>query len=232
VPWGWTLQRATTHQPTLERTRTADGAAAIRLSFVADPGHAAWQGLGIAQGVPFPDGPLRVWVNPPAGSGGDVASLSSAYGVEFHDGQKRLWVLFGPETAGEGYLEANHYYLRRSLPAGTWSEQSVDLAAIYARLDWPLPPLKRTIRGNVELLTRGTSLTLFVAARNRPEAETLRGEFGPARFEVSPDASRQRIRERIARPREYALALSQIEADRRNLERARALLGAAQSPPD
>jgi hypothetical protein len=141
-------------------------------------------------------------------------------------------VLFGPAQPGEGYLEANHYCIRRSLPAGTWSEQSVDLAQVYARLDWPLPPLKRTIRGNVELLTRGTSLTLFVAARNRSSAEALRGEFGPARFEASADASRRRIRERIAKPREYAVALSQIEAERRNLERARSLLERAQSPPD
>jgi hypothetical protein len=122
--------------------------------------------------------------------------------------------------------------VRRSLPAGTWSEQSVDLAALYARLGWPLPPLKRTTRGNVELLTRGTSLTLFVAVRNRPGGETPHAEFGRARFEESAEAPGNRIRERIAKQREYALALAQIEAERRNHERARALLGKAQPPSD
>ena len=231
VPWGWTLQRTTPHEPSLERTRTADGAPAIRLGFQAEAGRAGWEGVGIAQGVPFPDGPLRIWANPPD-PGDDGAGLTAAYGVEFHDGQKRLWVLFGPAPPGEGYLEPNHYYIRRPLPPGTWSEQSVDLGSIYARLGWPLPPIKRTIRGNVELLTRGTSVTLFVAARNRPRAQRLSGEFGPVHIEPGPHAPWDRIRHRVERPREYELALSRLEADRRNFDRARALLEKAQLPPD
>ena len=91
----------TPHEPSLERTLTADGAPAIRLGFQAEAGRAGWEGVGIAQGVPFPDGPLRIWANPPD-PGDDEAGLTAAYGVEFHDGQKRLWVLFGPAPPGEG----------------------------------------------------------------------------------------------------------------------------------
>ncbi len=228
VPWGWTLQRATPREPLLERARTADGAPAIRLGFQADAGHAAWQGVGIAQGLPFPDGPLWLWVKPP---GSDEAGPGTAYGIEFHDGERRLWVLFGPGPPGEGYLEPKHYSIQRSLPAGTWSEQAVDLASIYSRLGWPLPPLKRTTRGNVELLTRGTSVTLFVAARNLARDAAVLGEFGPARIEPGPHAPWSRIRDRVERSGEYASALARLETERRNFDRARAL-EKAQSPPD
>jgi hypothetical protein len=201
LPWGWTLQRATDQPPGIAYTRTADGSRAIELGFRANPGHGEWEGVGIAQGVLFPDADIRIWVKPPEAVPDVEAALTTAYGLELHDGQRRLWVLFGPGSPSEGYLAPNHYYIHRSLPAGTWSEQRVDAASIYARLDWPLPPPKRTVRGNVELVTRGTSLTLFVAARNLEHAQRRSAQFGPVRIEPSPDAVRRRIAERVERGR-------------------------------
>jgi hypothetical protein len=233
IPWGWTLQRATDQTPIIEHTRTTDGSRAIQLGFRVDPGRGDWEAVGIAQGVLFPDADIRIWVNPPDPGPDTEASLTTAYGLESHDGRRRLWVLFGPSGPSEGYLGPNHYYIHRSLPAGTWSEQTVDLGSIYARLGWPLPPLRRTVRGNVELVTRGTSLTLFVAARNRLRLELLTGQFGPARIDPGVDPVRQRIRRRVERRGEYYLALSDLEKARRNFDRARELHEKnAQSPPD
>jgi hypothetical protein len=149
--------------------------------------------------------------------------LSTAYGLEFHDGDHRLWVLFGPSDPGEGLLGRDHHYVRRRVPAGSWSEQVVNLRSIYAGLGWPLPPLKRTVRGNVELLTRGTSLTLFVAARDRPRSAVLTARFGPATIERSGEAVLRRIRQRVERRDEYYQALSKIERVRGNADRAREL---------
>jgi hypothetical protein len=233
VPWGWMLQRATDEDPSIEYARTADGSRAIQLGFRANPDSREWEGVGIAQGVLFPDADIRLWVKPEDRGPDDETALTTAYGLELHDAQRRLWVLFSPSKPSEGYLAPDHYYIRRWLPAGAWSEQEVDLRAIYARLGWPLPPLKRTVRGNVELVTRGTSLTLFVAARNRLHAERFTAQFGPARIEPGTDAIRRRIRERVERRAEYDQALSDLEEGRRNVDRARELREkAAQSRPD
>jgi len=233
IPLGWTLQRATEQTPVIEHTRTADGSRAIQLGFRVNPGRGDWEGVGIAQGVLFPDADIRIWVNPPDFGPDNEASLTIAYGLELHDGGRRLWVLFGPSGPSEGYLGPNHYFIHRSLPAGTWTEQTVDLGSTYARLGWPLPPLKRTVRGNVELVTRGTSLTLFLAARNRLRSEPLTAQFGPARIEPGVDPVPTRIRHRVERRGEYYLAWSDLERGRRNFDRARELHEkAVQSPPD
>jgi hypothetical protein len=140
-------------------------------------------------------------------------------------------VLFGPSGPREGYLSPSHYFVERQLAAGVWSEQTIDLGAIYDRLGWPLPPLTRTVRANVELLTRGVSLTLFVAARNRPRPQLLTAEFGPARISSGADAVRQRIQQRVERQEEYSQALQDLEKKRRNFERARELRERTAPPP-
>jgi hypothetical protein len=223
IPSGWTLQQGTSETPIVEHTKTANGLRAMRLGLQVHAGRATWEAVGMAQGVLFPDGEIRTWVNPPDPGADDGAFLSVAYGLEFHDGQRRLWVLFGPSGPREGYLGRDHYFIERRLAAGAWSEQRIDLSAIYARLSWPLPPLTQTVRANVELLTRGTSLTLFVAARNRPRPELLTAEFGPVVIAPGVEAVRQRIRQRVERREEYSLALQDLERRRRNFDRAREL---------
>jgi len=223
LPWGWTLQQMTPETPSIEPTRTTGGLRAIKLGFQSHAGRAEWEAVGLAQGILFPHAEIRVWVNPPDPGAADEAPLSIAYGLEFHDGERRLWVLFAPSDPREGSLGETHYYIQRRVPAGAWSEQLVNLSSIYAGLGWPLPPLRRTVRGNVELLTRGTSFTLFVAARKRLRSEVLTAQFGPARIDRGVEAVRQQIRERVERRQEYYLALSQLESARRNSDRAREL---------
>lgn len=213
MPEGWQLDHNTTSHPTL-RPVVSD-LPAIELTLFPTTKSQEWQYVGLSQSIPFPVETLLAWVRPPFLA--DRAGGQSVYGLEFDDGQHRLWVLFGAEFEAP-YLAENHYVLSQPAPLERWSQQPINLLELYTELDWPLPPLERMVRGDLELLTRRVTVRLLLSSRNQAEAAPISAQFGPLIAQSHPDTIPQRVAETVAHQAEYYLALGDLARSERNDE--------------
>jgi hypothetical protein len=213
VPWGWEFRPAAANPGVLQRSRTSDGRGAVELGVLAQPG-GSWELARLSQTLVFPIGELRVPVAPPAAPVYVGDRLVTACGLEFDDGRHRLWVLFGPGPERSGSLGPGHAYETRFAAGGRWTEERVDLHRLYARLGWPVPPPRRLVRGDLELLTPLVTVSLIVGGRDRTEAEPIQGRLGPLTHVPGPGAVARRVRERVERRQEYAEARARVDRSR------------------
>jgi hypothetical protein len=222
LPYGWGLDARTSAGPTLSVQSTDQAFQAIEIAFTPAAGSGVWETAGITQTIPFPSNGLKVWVMPSWTLSLAGSQLESAYGVEFRDDLGHvLWILYGPE-AREGYLAENHYYQVRLAPINVWSEQRIDLGAIYERLGWQLPSLQRVTRGDLALFSRMVSVRLFVGVNRADPAGEVRARFGPLLVDQAADPAGARIEAALRSPAEYFQALGDYEQMLGNEESARA----------
>jgi tetratricopeptide (TPR) repeat protein len=234
IPYGWGFDWQAAQAPKLEVRYETEGFAAASLALTPSAAAQDWEYGGLSQSVPFPLGELALWVYP-AGPGETPAALDDlnyAYGLETLDAAgRRLWLIFGPQEL-RGYLTPNHYVIQTPAPRRQWSEQRVNLAQIYAELNWPLPAPQRSVRGmDLELDERMITLRWLIAVRRQPQAFPLAARFGPLRSLGVDDPAAQRVRAMIASPGQYWMSIADHELRYRNYEKALTLYETALSDP-
>ncbi|MCH8876455.1 MAG: tetratricopeptide repeat protein [Chloroflexi bacterium] len=215
IPWGWGFDNQAQKPLSVRDFDTPEGFRAIEIGLTPTMHSESWESVGLSQWITFPMEKLLIWVYPPPLESTSREELSIAYGLEFDDGLQKLWILFGPEAAA-GYLAENHYYTYQPAPANRWSEQPVDLRAIYDRLDWKLPPIQRIVRGDLELLTRMVTVKLIVAARDQQEASAVSAMFGPLSVDQGRHPIRERVAETVQNQAEYYTAIGDLKLKQRN----------------
>ena len=112
-----------------------------------DPGQ--WTHTGLLQDIPFPTAPLdvRVLSNVPYQAITD-GWLVTAFGIEVSVGKREsIWLLF--EHTGSGDKEydlPNGQHIKvYDVPAGQWTNRTIDVAELYRRLNWA-PPRRVTLK--------------------------------------------------------------------------------------
>jgi len=215
IPWGWGFEIHDAEPLPVLDYQTSEGFRAVELGFVPTLGSETWEYLGISQWIPFPTGELSTWVHPPPLKPTSRIEPTNAYGLEFDDGSHKLWILFGSESAA-GYLADNHYYIFKPAPLDEWSQQKIDLRAIYNELDWELPPIQRVVRGDLELLSRMGTVKLIVAARDQQEASVVAGKFGPLEIVQDRNSISERVADNVSYEAEYSTAIGDQKRRQRN----------------
>lgn len=215
IPWGWGFDNSAHNPSSIRDFETPEGFRAIEIGLAPTLHSETWEQVGLSQWVPFPNGDLSTWVHPPQRQSAATLDPSSAYGLEFDDGSHKLWVLFGSD-AGTGYIAEDHYYINQPAPPDRWSEQHIDLRAIYDQLDWELPPLLRIVRKDLELLTRMVTVRLIVAARDHQETGEVTGMFGPLSINQGRNPVHERVAETVKNQAEYYTVIGDMKLEQRN----------------
>ncbi len=128
--------------------------------------------LRLSQTITLPDAfdlwiyPTRPVVSPDGGY---------AYGLELTAGSNRLWVLFG-DADTYGILDDQAAYIVMPAPLNTWSRQHIEIAALFERLGWAIPPLTMRTANSLSYPARQITLSLLLAAPGHDHATAV---FGP-----------------------------------------------------
>ncbi len=219
IPWGWGFDNQAQQALPIRDHETLEGFTGIEVGFIPTLRSETWESVGLSQWITFPLEKLSIWVYPAPLESTSREEPSVAYGLEFDDGLHKLWILFGSDS-GSGYLAENHYYIYQPSPIGRWSEQFVDLRAIYDQLEWELPPLQRIVRRDLELLTRMVTVELIVAARDQQEASVVSAMFGPLSVDQGQHPIRKRVEETVQNQAEYYTAIGDSKMKQRNFSDA------------
>jgi hypothetical protein len=206
-PVGWTLRtwRGTGSADMV----TVEGRDALEIELRADTRSDGLAMARLSQRIAFvPE--FSIWVYPtsPAAS---TEPLQNAYGLELDDGQRTLWVLFG-DSGHRGKFNEDFAYIVESVPLERWSKETIELAAMYEALDWPLPPFSPRHSNGLEYPARQVELSLLVGSQSR--AASI-GVFGPIEQRADTDPDRF-VREVLDHPALYYVSLGDEYRRQRN----------------
>lgn len=145
-PAGWQIyQKHGDGDVTSVQSVSVFGVNATHLHVVQDgqPDSDGWAHAGLVQEVPFPEAPfeLRVLGRTPY-KANDAGWPLAAFGLEVSDASNGLiWFLFMPTGNGdrEYDLPTGHHIVVYDVPGGVWTSKTIDLAALYRRLNWSAP---------------------------------------------------------------------------------------------
>jgi len=164
----------------------------------------------LSTAVLFPTAKLGIWLYPP----GDAAS--TAYGLEIQDDLHTLWILFGPQ-AYNGTVSDGVQVIHRTVPAGVWIFQVVDLPEVYRQLGWAMPDLRRTLYRGLDIDAQVIQLRLLVASDRAPE---IVGFFGPIIQSDDHPAPQTLMADTLNDPAGYYQRLGEAYERDRNIARA------------
>ncbi len=170
APDGWALQVSFPNGASAA-LGSVQGQVALAMQLRTSPDAGAPAAARLSQSISFP-APFAIWVHPDRTL---QDPTRDAYGIQVDDGARKLWILFGDSNRQSLQADGSALVAMRA-PIGAWSRQTIDLAAIYSALNWPLPP--RSIRddNNLEFPVRQIQLSLISVSDS--QSETVRW-FGP-----------------------------------------------------
>ncbi len=211
VPEGWELSAA--NGTATARLDHVAGQTALLLYLVRDSDAVESADLRLSQTIVVP-AMFDAWVYPllPADT-----SCQQGMGFEFDDGALVLRVLVGgdePLTRQDGTTAC----VILPAPLGRWSRQTIDLPALYARFDWPLPPVTPRYCNGLDYAAVQTRMSLLVALYSRTLAL---GTFGPLEQDEGAVSTAAEVERTFARPDVYYVALGDAYRQQRNHDLAR-----------
>ncbi len=158
----------------------------------------------------YPGVPFGIWFYPPGGGG------SEAYGLDIFDGANRLRMLFGPDPYVGPVDEAVHI-IQRTVPAGAWTFQEIDLAAAYAEAGLSLPGLRRTRYRGLDIEAQLLELRLFFTNDQSKAREVF---FGPIVQGDDHLVPQELMADTLNDPAGYYQRLGRTYEDQNNFARA------------
>ncbi len=166
APAGWrAYDRPGSGDTTLLQSASVFGVQAAHLRVIQDGAGGgddhSWTHTGLIQEAPFPEAPfdIRLLSRAPFQANESGWPLT-AFGLEIADASNgMIWFLFQQTGNGdrEYDLPSGHHIVVFDVPAETWSDRTIDLEALYRRLNWA-PPQRVTFK-------------LFAAAASRVSAD-------------------------------------------------------------
>jgi uncharacterized membrane protein len=161
--------------------------------------------------VLVPRSPFGIWVYREP-----VSEDAARVGIEFADGDRRLALRFGARNGVE-QVSGQVAIVERSVPAGRWTYQEIDILGLYRQVGWELPPLRPAVYRNVDADFRTVDMSLFLSSAGTEEARAYFGPIEQDDFEVEPEAL---MAETLDDPAGYYVRLSERYVSERNYLRA------------
>jgi hypothetical protein len=167
----------------------------------------------LTQRISFP-GQFSIWVHPAL----EMSPTSGeVYGLELDDGFHRLWILFGSTESKTVIAPANHAVMYLPAPLNVWSQQTIDLAPLYQRLNWKLPAYSVRAGALIDHPVRQIDMSLIASNNVTLESMWLFGAIEQDRDAMSLD---HLVADTLAHPDVYYVYIGNQYRLQRNYEQA------------